>query len=572
MIRFAPNLEGTVKPGPVEPFWRSIGGDELNVCVDLARLNVPTRFVTVLGTSPLSDWAVSASEEAGVTVHAERVASEQVGTFHVVPEEKRVYYHRQHSAFARQAPGLFDWEMLLQGAKWLHMTGITPMCGAKAANAWQLCMDATLQRNIHVSLDLNHRPQLGSLEELWSKVRPYASRLRVMILSRGQLLALALLEQIKLRGLTPESPASDNKWGEVLQELREVIQTEYLLLPMKTRVSGLQTRWSLAASPDGLISTEKIPVLHRPVENIGGGSAWAAGLIDFFLAGDCNRKLEVATLRHGDLMAALCQETPGDWSMVNREELCKAAAKHVNEVYNLASESEQDTAAHKAALASLKDCKVVAILRAKNAEAAIERGQELSRMGCRALEVTMDTTDVLRVLKTLVDTVGPHTLVGVGTVMHKEQVAKVAAMGAKFALSPINPKGFIGECKKYGLVCVPAAFSPNEVFDMYQAGADVIKLFPAHIWAPNVLKAMKGVGEFSTIPIAPSGGVSPTTYKAWLAAGAVGCGMGSALTGGDLKYKTGSPEFVKARIAWNATGRSAAEGLFKHMDDKASSL
>ncbi len=117
----------------------------------------------------------------------------------------------------------------------------------------------------------------------------------------------------------------------------------------------------------------------------------------------------------------------------------------------------------------------------------------------------MDTDDVMRVLETLVKTLGDRCLVGVGTVMHKEQVAAVAAKGAKFALSPINPKGFIQECKKYNIVCVPAAFSPNEIFDMHTEGADVIKLFPAQIYSPSVLSALKSIGDFSKINIAPSG-------------------------------------------------------------------
>merc|ERR1711907_310662 len=112
----------------------------------------------------------------------------------------------------------------------------------------------------------------------------------------------------------------------------------------------------------------------------------------------------------------------------------------------------------------LKKCKVVAICRAKNGDCALKRGFEIADMGCRAIEVTMDSDQCLHILRTLSAGLKGKTMVGVGTVFYKEQVAVVAAAGARFALSPINPEGFIQECQKYGIVAVPGMASPNEIW------------------------------------------------------------------------------------------------------------
>ena len=94
-------------------------------------------------------------------------------------------------------------------------------------------------------------------------------------------------------------------------------------------------------------------------------------------------------------------------------------------------------------------------------DAAIARGLELVGLGCKAIEVTLDTTDWRRVLKTLAAECPAGTCVGVGTVMD-DSVAfleEVAALGGRFALSPINPTGFLVECHRLGLLAVPSALS-----------------------------------------------------------------------------------------------------------------
>ena len=122
--------------------------------------------------------------------------------------------------------------------------------------------------------------------------------------------------------------------------------------------------------------------------------------------------------------------------------------------------------------------------------------------------------------------------------MSVEDVRLAAKLGAQFALSPINPPGFVAECLRLGLLAVPAAFTPTEVWHAHCQGAHFVKLFPAHLWNAPTLKAMLTTGKLANVRVMPSGGISPETAQSWFNAGAAGVGMGSACGRQRLPMKT----------------------------------
>lgn len=199
-----------------------------------------------------------------------------------------------------------------------------------------------------------------------------------------------------------------------------------------------------------------------------------AGFIDFLLEKNGILPKDShdlrAALHRADLLAALCQQTLGDHSDVTRSQLQFYETNFLNASVNLVKSDVIEST-----LQRMKNCGIIAILRAKNPQVAVERGLELASMGCRALEVTMDTPDVLSVLDQLSQKLPSTCLLGVGTVMDFSQVSQLASKGVKFAISPINPKGFVKECEKYGIVSVPAGFTPNEFWDMHKQGANAVK-------------------------------------------------------------------------------------------------
>ena len=486
--------EGRGKPSAAARVLRTVAGDELNVMVALAKLggDVQGHFITVLPDSNHGASIIEkCAEDAGVSMRGSvRVsAPNMLGTFTVLPHERRVEYQRSASAFWQSdAHRNIDWQAVLSGASWLHATGITPMCGKHATKAWIAHVETAVGMGVPVSCDLNHRPALGKLIDLWSFVSPFVSRghFQVLILSKASLAGL-----LKLLGVVVGGSATNE---EKLQKLQAAIgeQCSPLACCFKTRdADGVQTRWSIVCERGVCSSTIDAPTIHVPKDECGGGSAWAAGIIDLRLRGAD----WMLAQRAGDALAALTQEIEGDHGDVSRKALESA----------LESPSPPPTSNPDDLLRALGESGVVAIIRAKNAKVALARAIELVNLGCAALEVTMDSANLSWLLPSIVEAVGDRCIVGVGTVMSVQDLEAAAAMGARFALSPINPPGFVKRCLELGVLSVPAAYTPQEIFDAHAQGAHLIKLFPAQLWNPSTLKALKGVGEFKNVKILPSG-------------------------------------------------------------------
>merc|ERR1719350_507709 len=190
-------------------------------------------------------------------------------------------------------------------------------------------------------------------------------------------------------------------------------------------------------------------------------------------------------------------------------------------------------------------------------------------MGCRAMEVTMDSTDWAAVVGQLRQKLPPEIVLGIGTVMDDtvSELGRAAALGVTFALSPIDPIGFVDECHRRGIVAVPSALSSNEMWQLHRRGTRLIKLFHAGTVGPATLKSMLGVGPLGTLKIMPSGGVDPANAFAWLDAGAFVVGMGSNLVG-DISVVPGGPRYEKAMKDWESKGRGAAQELFKSVQKR----
>jgi len=581
MIRFAPIDDAppdNVTRHMPQPFLRSVGGDELNVSVALSLLGVQTRWVSVIPTGPMGDILAESCTAHGVEFQGARVEGD-IGTFTVLPEQRTVHYQRQNSVFAVQAPDALEWNKLLPAdcgaAPWLHVTGISPLVSPWARRSWDAAIGCAKQRGVPVSLDLNHRKQLGSLEELWAMVAPHCPFLEVLVLSVDQLQGLAGLPQ--LNAALKESPKT-RTFFDVMRTLRAMCKCKRLVVCRKTRdASGLQRRWSLlveeACAAGGVVSelsTNSTPVLHRPKDECGGGSAWMAG----FLHGIYFSKVDtLSALRRADLLSALAQETKGDFSTVTAAKLNDFEARFANVPASIESFSVSDLPKQIEAgqrldetMALLKRSGVMAILRAKGSpEVAVNRGVELAALGCRCIEVTLDSSDWQLVLGQLRERLPAGFPLGVGTVMDDTvcELGRAAALGASFALSPIDPIGFVEECHRRGLVAVPSAFSSNEMWQLHRRGVRLIKLFHAGTISPAILKSMLDVTPLgANLNILPSGGVSPENAEAWWDAGAACVGMGSNLAGKDLGTVPGTPSHTKAVEDWQKKGKDAAKKLF----------
>ncbi len=176
---------------------------------------------------------------------------------------------------------------------------------------------------------------------------------------------------------------------------------------------------------------------------------------------------------------------------------------------------------------SLQQLPLVAILRGLSPDEAPAIGHALVDAGFVLLEVPLNSPQPLRSIETLAAQ-HPQLLIGAGTVLRAQDVREVHAAGGRLIISPHFDAEVVQEALRLGLACLPGVATPSEAFAALKAGAHALKLFPAEMIGPSVVKALRAVLPAS-VPLLPVGGVSPDNMAAYRQAGASGFGIGSAL-------------------------------------------
>lgn len=180
----------------------------------------------------------------------------------------------------------------------------------------------------------------------------------------------------------------------------------------------------------------------------------------------------------------------------------------------------------------ISDSGVVAVLRGADADTVIDVAEALKAGGVTAIELTADTPNVTDMLSDVTASFDDEeTIIGVGTVLDAETARAVTLAGAEFVVSPSLHKDVIELCNRYGTVVVPGAMTPTEVITAYEAGADVVKVFPASTLGPGHVKSIKG--PLGQVPIMTTGGVDLDNAASFIEAGASSIGVGGALVDDD---------------------------------------
>jgi 2-dehydro-3-deoxyphosphogluconate aldolase/(4S)-4-hydroxy-2-oxoglutarate aldolase len=192
-------------------------------------------------------------------------------------------------------------------------------------------------------------------------------------------------------------------------------------------------------------------------------------------------------------------------------------------------------------LKSLRETGLVPVLRAESVDKALALAEAIAAGGVNVLEVTMTVPGAIQVMRKLAEQ-RPDILVGAGTVLDAETARMCILEGAQFVVSPALNLQTIEMCHRYSIAVLPGALTPTEVVTAWQAGADVVKVFPASaLGGAKYLTALKG--PLPHIDLIPTGGVSLATAADFLAAGAFALGVGSDLV--DTKaMAAGKPEVV----------------------------
>ena len=170
---------------------------------------------------------------------------------------------------------------------------------------------------------------------------------------------------------------------------------------------------------------------------------------------------------------------------------------------------------------------IVAIIRAPSSEQLGRVARALYEGGIDIIEVTFTVPRALEILAEVRRDLGDKVLLGAGTVLDPETARAAILAGAEFVVSPVVNLDVIRLCNRYDKLVMPGAFTPTEILTAWDAGADVIKVFPAEIGGPAFLKAVKG--PLPQVRLLPTGGVNLDTLADFVGAGACAVGLGSAL-------------------------------------------
>ncbi len=173
------------------------------------------------------------------------------------------------------------------------------------------------------------------------------------------------------------------------------------------------------------------------------------------------------------------------------------------------------------------DCGIVAVVRSNDSSQLVEVCKALVDGGVDVAEITFTVPGALEVLAAVKKKLGDKLLLGAGTVLDTETARAAILAGAEYLVSPTLNLDVIRLAKRYGKMIMPGVYTPTEALTAWEAGADILKVFPAEIVGPAFFKAMKG--PLPQLRLMPTGGVDLNTASSFLEAGAVCLGIGSQL-------------------------------------------
>jgi 2-dehydro-3-deoxyphosphogluconate aldolase / (4S)-4-hydroxy-2-oxoglutarate aldolase len=178
-------------------------------------------------------------------------------------------------------------------------------------------------------------------------------------------------------------------------------------------------------------------------------------------------------------------------------------------------------------LRQVLDCGIVAVVRSPDSQQLVEVVRALADGGVSVAEITLTVPNALEVLRQVRHALGDRVLLGAGTVLDPETARAVLLAGAEYVVAPTVNLDVIRLCRRYDKLVMPGAFTPTEILTAWEAGADVVKVFPADVLGPAFFKAVRG--PLPQVRLMPTGGVDLKTAADFLRAGACCLGVGGQL-------------------------------------------
>lgn len=179
------------------------------------------------------------------------------------------------------------------------------------------------------------------------------------------------------------------------------------------------------------------------------------------------------------------------------------------------------------ALSCIRESGVVAILRMSDPRKIIEIARALRKRGVRCIEIPMTVPTALQLINESAQDASSDFIIGAGTVLDAETARAAILAGAEFIVGPNTNFDMIKVCKRYRKVVIPGAFTPTEILNTWEAGADIVKVFPARFFGPKYFSDLKG--PFPQIDLMPTGGVRVDNAADFIREGACAVTIGRDL-------------------------------------------
>ncbi|HSQ56218.1 MAG TPA: sugar kinase [Gemmata sp.] len=283
-----------------------VGGAELNTAVACARLGHKTTWVSRLTDNQLGRLIANKAREAGVnTDQVVWTDDDRVGLyfleFGATPRASSVLYDRKGSAIASIRPGMVPWAGVFAGAKWFHVTGITPALGKSAAETTREALQAARAAGLKTSIDLNHRVKLWSNAEAGKWMSEFMEWCDVLVTTEED------TERVfGIRG---------KDYEDVAAQISHRFPLSAVAITLRENPLVWKNSWTAIAYRDGKVyRTRSFEV--EIVDRLGAGDSFAGGLIHGLLDGDLQKGLD-----WGVALSAVKHSIPGDFAWVTRDEV-----------------------------------------------------------------------------------------------------------------------------------------------------------------------------------------------------------------------------------------------------------
>ena len=322
MLRLGPPGHERLLQSPM--LVATFGGGEANVAVSLARFGLPSTYVTRLPANAVGDAAVRALRAEGVdTTRIVRGGSRMGIYFTETGASQRassVLYDRARSAISEMRPDEVDWRAVFEGARWFHVTGITPALGADAADCTRAALDAARAAGVAISIDLNFRRKLWTEAEAQATMRPLVAGIDLVIANEEDLQTVLGIE---VAHTDVTSGALDVRaYEQAARRVADDFGVRMVAITQRESHSASDNGWS------GLLWDATTRQFHqsqhydiRIVDRIGGGDSFAGGLIYGLVTG----RSPEAALRFAVAASALKHTIPGDFNHVTVDEVDRLA-------------------------------------------------------------------------------------------------------------------------------------------------------------------------------------------------------------------------------------------------------